>query len=509
MRSWRSIPYAGAFDSAISSRASRTGREMGEGIGAVFWQKNERSGARVPGRIKLLEQAGQQENSGGRFGENREGREDGGEGQAPEPERPEGEEDQGPGEERRRDQAEAENERRAEERKHPQARLLETHRAPPARREPGRKGQDARILDDESGHDEGGQEDGCGQSDGYEGLEPQERGRGRLRRDGRSQEARAPGAPRRDREGDRDPPPAVEHGDGRRRSELGEDEALGRERPGPEKRGVLEIPAQVDPEAEGRDESEERGQGEAPRASDGGVGVGGGRRQEGGRGKQRGRERGHDRGLPAEARPVPGEKVFPHDRELGPTPRRKGERHRAAARFGREGFEAPRVPAGPKRGPPRGLGERRLLEADGREGDARVEDAHEAESGRQRERERAGGRSQERGEYPAERGEERERRRPEGPGSERGEQPPERGQGSPARVGHGGENARPESHGEHSEGASCHGEDRDFRCPSGGRRKRVPTRLREGESQIVEVDRGQQQPESEAGENRGAISATP
>src|SRR5664280_888922 len=218
MRSWRSIPYAGAFDSAISSRASRTGREMGEGIGAVFWQKNERSGARVPGGIKLLEQAGQQENSGGRFGENREGREDGGEGQAPEPERPEGEEDQGPGEERRRDQAEAENERRAEERKHHQARLLETH-----------------------------------------------------------------GAPRRDREGDRDPPPAVEHGDGRRRSELGEDEARGRERPCPEKRGVLEISAQVDPQAEGRDESEERGQGEAPHASDAGRGVGRGHCQDGGR----------------------------------------------------------------------------------------------------------------------------------------------------------------------------------------------------------------------------------
>src|ERR1039457_3428674 len=375
MRSWRSIPYAGAFDSAISSRASRTGREMGEGIGAVFWQKNERSGARVPGGIKSLEQAGQQENSGDRFGETREGREDGGERQAPEPERPEGEEDQGPGEERRRDQAEAENERRAEERKHPQARLLETHGAPPARGEPGRKGQDARILDDEGGHDEGGQEDGCGQSDGYERLEPQERGRGRLRRDGRSQEGRSHGAPRRDREGDRDPPPAVEHGDGRRRSELGEDEALGRERPCPEKHGVLEIPAQVDPEAEGRDESEERGHREAHRASDGGRGVGRGRRQEGGRREERGRERGHDRGLPAKARPVPGEKILPHDRELGAPPRREGERHGTAARFGRKGFEA-RLAAGAKRRAPRGLGESGFLAADSREGGARTEEGH-------------------------------------------------------------------------------------------------------------------------------------
>src|SRR5450759_686119 len=110
------------------------------------------------------------------------------------------------------------------------------------------------------------------------------------------------------------------------------------------------------------------------------------------------------------------------------------ERHGAAALLGREGFEAARVAAGPKRGAPRGLGERGFLEADGRESDARIEDAHEAESGRQRERERAGGRSQKRGENPAERGEEREWRRAEGPGLERGDQTAERGEPLLARA---------------------------------------------------------------------------
>ena len=336
---------------------------------------------------------------------------------------------------------------------------------------------------------------------GARSLEAQERAAGCRER--RSEERGPRGAARGDREGDRDSSPAVEDGDERRRAELGEDEALRLEGPGLEHGGVLEIAAQVDPEAERRQEGEERGHRRgtwrfaiAAAAS----AEGASRRAEPRRAR---RQRGHDRRPGGRGSSVFQARRFFHTIAISGRPRgARANGTRPRRLLGREGLDAARGAAGRHRGAAGGLGERRLLEADGGPGDPGVEEGDEAERGGQRDAGTPERRREERARESSgtERGARREGRRRARTGARRpsasrdGSEPlPEAG---PLRRAGPPRGSRGESR--------AHRQPRRTRPICAARRAAVGSSCQrafvKASGEVVEVDRGQEQPEPGAGQ---------